>query len=221
MTKINEKINKEIIDKQRLDDAVQTLCADIESQSESAIDFLKSRFNDLITEEEKSLETFSNIEKFEDFINDARTSYINNVTYLPKVECDRINAMYDNLHDSCVPYVKTLQRIKELPYHLTYNGKKFMANSEEIRNAISKNFVAVLSEEQIKYYGLLAKAKNALSEITSFEVKNNFEKFCGNGFYSDTKMNFYRRIEFFPYLLQLNEQNFLNSCRAGMFEKKF
>jgi hypothetical protein len=29
MTKINEKINKEIIDKQRLDDAVQTLFADI------------------------------------------------------------------------------------------------------------------------------------------------------------------------------------------------
>jgi predicted small secreted protein len=56
------------------------LINDITRQSTNAIKILRERFKDEITDDVKSLERFSDVAKFEDFINDARTSYIANVT---------------------------------------------------------------------------------------------------------------------------------------------
>jgi hypothetical protein len=91
-----------------LHDAVDTLINDITRQSANAIKILRERFTDEITDDVKSLERFSDVAKFEDFINDARTSYIANVVYLPFEERDSINRMYDDLHNGCIDAVRIL-----------------------------------------------------------------------------------------------------------------
>jgi hypothetical protein len=80
MKKINTELSKVVYDEPTFADAVDTLINDITRQSTNAIKILRERFKDEITDDVKTLETFSDVAKFEDFINDARTSYIANVT---------------------------------------------------------------------------------------------------------------------------------------------
>jgi hypothetical protein len=67
-------------------------------------------------------------------------------------EKERINGIYDNLYDTCIGAVKDLQRLFSLPYRLDYDGKKLVANRDEVSEAIRDNFKVELSEDERKYF---------------------------------------------------------------------
>jgi hypothetical protein len=85
--------------------------------------------------------------------------------------------MYDNLYDTCIGAVKDLQRLFSLPYRLDYDGKKLVANRDEVSEAIRVNFKVELSEDERKYYGLVANVVNALNEMQAFEKEHGYVQF--------------------------------------------
>jgi hypothetical protein len=73
--------------------------------------------------------------------------------------------------------VKDLQRLFSLPYRLDYDGKKLVANRDEVSEAIQVNFKVELSEDERKYYGLVANVVNALNEMQDFEKEHGYVQF--------------------------------------------
>jgi hypothetical protein len=100
--------------------------------------------------------------------------------------------MYDNLYDTCIGAVKDLQRLFSLPYRLDYDGKKLVANRDEVSEAIQVNFKVELSEDERKYYGLVANVVNALNEMQTFEKEHGYMQFSYNG------INAISQVRLFP-----------------------
>jgi hypothetical protein len=109
---------------------------DIENVSARAISIIRDNFKDEVNDTVESLTVFSNEAKFKSFIEDARNSYLSAIKYIPDTEKARINGIYDNLYDTCIGAVKDLQRLFSLPYRLDYDGKKLVANRDEVSEAI-------------------------------------------------------------------------------------
>jgi hypothetical protein len=101
-----------------------------------AISIIRDNFKDEVNDTVESLTVFSNEAKFKSFIEDARNSYLSAIKYMPDTEKARINGIYDNLYDTCIGAVKDLQRLFSLPYRLDYDGKKLVANRDEVSEAI-------------------------------------------------------------------------------------
>jgi hypothetical protein len=216
MEKINTELSKVVYDEPTFADAVDTLINDITRQSANAIKILRERFTDEITDDVKSLERFSDVAKFEDFINDARTSYIANVVYLPFEEKDRINRMYDDLHNGCIDAVRILQKLFQLPYDLKYDGIKLVPDKSVIEKEIRKNFIVPLTDEQREYFTLIAAVHNAIADLNQFEQEHKLNEFSVRG-YSDIKFGIYKKIEPFPYFLKFDEANYIDGLKTGMF----
>jgi hypothetical protein len=216
MEKINTELSKVVYDEPTFADAVDTLINDITRQSANAIKILRERFTDEITDDVKSLERFSDVAKFEDFINDARTSYIANVVYLPFEEKDRINRMYDDLHNGCIDAVRILQKLFQLPYDLKYDGIKLVPDKSVIEKEIRKNFIVPLTDEQREYFTLIAAVHNAIADLNQYETEHKLNEFSVRG-YSDIKFGIYKKIEPFPYFLKFDEANYIDGLKTGMF----
>jgi hypothetical protein len=135
---------------------------DIENVSSRAISIIREHFKDEVNDTVESLTTFSNTDKFKAFIEDARQSYLNAVHFMPECERQRVNRVYDNLYDTCIGAVKDLQRLFSLPYRLDYDGKKLVANRDEVSEAIRDNFKVELSEDERTYFSLTADVVNSL-----------------------------------------------------------
>jgi hypothetical protein len=161
MEKISNKLEAEIFDERAFEDAVTSLLDDISNVSSKAISTLKDNFKDEITGDIKSLTTFANEAKFKSFIEDARSSYLGAIRFIPDTEKQRINGMYDNLFESCIGAVRDLQRLFGMGYHLKFDGDKLSADKEEISSKIRPNFLIDLSPEQRQYYTLRANVVNA------------------------------------------------------------
>jgi hypothetical protein len=216
MKKINTELSKVVYDEPTFADAVDTLINDITRQSANAIKILRERFTDEITDDVKTLDTFADVTKFEDFINDARTSYIANVVYLPFEEKDRINRMYDDLHNGCIDAVRILQKLFQLPYDLKYDGIKLVPDKSVIEKEIRKNFIVPLTDEQREYFTLIAAVHNAIADLNQFEQEHKLNEFSVRG-YSDIKFGIYKKIEPFPYFLKFDEANYIDGLKTGMF----
>ena len=216
MKKINVELSKTIYDEVAFADAVDTLINDITRQSTNAIKILRERFKDEITDEVETLETFSDVAKFENFINDARTSYIANVTFMPFEERDRINRMYDDLRNGCIDAVKILEKLFKLPYHLTYDGAKLVPDKSAIENEIRKNFIVPLTDEQREYFAKLASVHNAIADLNQFEDSHKLNLFSEHG-YSDIRYGIYKQIKPFDYLINFDERRYINSIKGGVF----
>jgi transcriptional regulator NrdR family protein len=216
MEKINAELGKVVCDELAFNDAVDTLINDITRQSANAIKILRERFTDEITDDVKSLERFSDVAKFEDFINDARTSYVNNVTFMPFEERDRINRMYDDLRNACVDAVKILAKLFQLPYDLKYDGIKLVPDKSVIEKEIRKNFIVPLTDEQREYYVKLASVHNSIADLNQFEQEHKLNEFSVHG-YSDIRFGLYKNIKPYNFLLNFNEANYIDGLKTGMF----
>jgi hypothetical protein len=158
--KISNELSENIIDEQRFNEALNTLMNDIENVSSRAISIIRDNFRSEINDSIESLAVFADEAKFKSFIEDARNSYLSAVKFMPDGEKSRINTMYDNLYDTCIGAVKDLQRLFSLPYRLDYDGKKLVANRDEVSEAIRDNFKVELSEDERKYFSLTANVVN-------------------------------------------------------------
>ena len=216
MKKINAELGKVVYNEVVFSDAVDTLINDITKQSTNAIKILRERFKDEITDEVETLDIFSDVEKFENFINDARTSYINAVTFLPFEERDRINRVYDDLRNGCMDAVKILQNLFKLPYGLKYDGTKLIPDKSLIEKEIRKNFIVPLSDEQRAYYTKIASVHNAIADLNQYETEHKLNEFSVRG-YSDIRYGIYKKIEPFPYFLSFDEVHFVDSIKGGVF----
>lgn len=216
MKKISTELEKVVYDEPAFADTVDTLINDITRQSVNAIKILRERFTDEITGDVKSLERFSDVPKFEDFINDARTSYVNNVTFMPFEEKDRINRMYDDLRNACVDAVKILAKLFKLPYDLKYDGAKLVPDKSVIEKEIRKNFIVPLTDEQREYYTKLAAVHNAISELNQFEDSHKLNLFSEHG-YSDIRYGIYKQIKPFDYFVNFDDRRYINSIKGGVF----
>jgi hypothetical protein len=216
MKKISTELEKVVYDEPAFADAVDTLINDITRQSTNAVKILRERFADEITDKVETLETFSDVAKFEDFINDARTSYTNAVTFMPFEEKDRINRMYDDLHDVCIDAVKILQKLFQLPYDLKYDGIKLVPDKSRIEKEIRKNFVVPLTDEQREYYTKLAAVHNAISELNQFEDSHKLNLFSEHG-YSDIRYGIYKQIKPFDYFVNFDDRRYIDSVKRGVF----
>jgi hypothetical protein len=216
MKKISTELEKVVYDEPAFADAVDTLINDITRQSTNAIKILRERFTDEITDDVKSLERFADVTKFEDFINDARTSYIANVVYLPFEEKDRINRMYDDLHNGCIDAVRILQSLFKLPYDLKYDGAKLVPDKSEIEKEIRKNFIVPLTDEQREYYTRIASLHNAIADLNQFEDSHKLNLFSEHG-YSDIRYGIYKQIKPFDYFVNFDERRYINSIKGGVF----
>ena len=216
MKKIECELSKTIYDEVAFNDAVSTLIADITTVSSRAIKVLRDKFSDKITDDISSLQTFADVEKFEDFINTAHDSYINAVSYMPFSEKDRIDRLYKELHDGCISFVRDLQRIFALGYSLTFDGTRLIPNKTEIEKNIKKNFIVPLTDEQREYYVKLAAVHNAISELNQFEDSHKLNLFSVRG-YSSIRYGIYKKLEPFPYFLSFDEAHFIDSIKGGVF----
>lgn len=216
MKKIITELDKVVYDEPTFADAVDTLINDIKRQSANAIKILRERFKDEITEEVETLDTFSDVAKFEDFINDARTSYVNNVTFMPFEEKDRINRMYDDLRNACIDAVKILQKLFQLPYDLKYDGIKLVPDKSLIEKEIRKNFVVSLSDEQREYYTKIAAVHNAITDLNQFEDSHKLNLFSEHG-YSDIRYGIYKQIKPFDYFVNFDDRRYIDSVKGGVF----
>ena len=216
MKKISTELEKIVYDEPAFADAVDTLINDISRQSTNAIKILRERFKNEITDDISSLQTFSDVEKFENFINDARTSYTNAVTFMPFEERDRINRMYGDLHDVCINAVKILAKLFKLPYNLKYDGIKLVPDKSRIENEIRKNFVVPLTDEQREYYTKLASVHNAIADLNQFEDSNKLNLFSEHG-YSDIRYGIYKQIKPFDYFVNFDDRRYINSIKGGVF----
>jgi hypothetical protein len=216
MKKIECELSKTIYDEVAFNDAVSTLIADITTVSSRAIKVLRDKFSDKITDDISSLQTFADVEKFEDFINTAHDSYINAVSYMPFSEKDRINRLYKELHDGCISFVRDLQRIFALGYSLTFDGTKLIPDKSLIEKNIKKNFIVPLTDEQRAYYTKIAAVHNAIADLNQYETEHKLNEFSVRG-YSDIKFGIYKKIEPFPYFLKFDEAHFIDSIKGGVF----
>jgi hypothetical protein len=216
MKKIECELSKTIYDEVAFNDAVSTLIADITTVSSRAIKVLRDKFSDKITDDISSLQTFADVEKFEDFINTAHDSYINAVSYMPFSEKDRIDRLYKELHDGCISFVRDLQRIFALGYSLTFDGAKLIPDKAEIEKNIKKNFIVPLTDEKREYYRLLASVRNSITDLNQYETEHKLNEFSVRG-YSDIKFGIYKKIEPFPYFLKFDEAHFVDSIKGGVF----
>jgi hypothetical protein len=219
MEKINAELGKVVCDELAFNDAVDTLINDITRQSANAIKILRERFKDEITDDVKSLERFSDVAKFEDFINDARTSYVNNVTFMPFEERDRINRMYDDLRNACVDAVKILAKLFQLPYDLKYDGIKLVPDKSVIEKEIRKNFIVPLTDEQREYFTLIASVHNAIADLNQYETEHKLNEFSVRG-YSDIRYGIYKQIKPFDYFVNFDDRRYINSIKGGVFFPK-
>jgi hypothetical protein len=219
MEKINAELGKVVCDELAFNDAVDTLINDITRQSANAIKILRERFTDEITDDVKSLERFSDVAKFEDFINDARTSYVNNVTFMPFEERDRINRMYDDLRNACVDAVKILAKLFQLPYDLKYDGIKLVPDKSVIEKEIRKNFIVPLTDEQREYFTLIASVHNAIADLNQYETEHKLNEFSVRG-YSDIRYGIYKQIKPFDYFVNFDDRRYINSIKGGVFFPK-
>ena len=213
--KINNKLSSEIIDEQRFADAVQTLLNDISSVSSKAISILRDNFQSEINDGIESLTTFSDTDKFQAFIEDARQSYLNAVHFMPDTEKSRINAIYDGLYDTCIGAVKDLQRLFKLPYKLEYDGKQLTANRDEISKAIRPNFKIEISEDERKYFSRVANVVNSLQEMNDFEKSHGYVQFSYNGINQLSKYGYFRKVNPMPFYQKFDEQHFIDALRNG------
>lgn len=219
MKKISTELEKIVYDEPTFADAVDTLINDIKRQSANAIKILRERFKDEITEEVETLDTFSDVAKFEDFINDARTSYVNNVTFMPFEEKDRINRMYDDLRNACVDAVKILAKLFKLPYDLKYDGAKLVPDKSVIEKEIRKNFIVPLTDEQREYYTKLASVHNSIADLNQFEDSHKLNLFSEHG-YSDIRYGIYKQIKPFDYFVNFDDRRYIDSVKGGVFFPK-
>jgi hypothetical protein len=213
--KISNKLSETIIDQVRFDEALNTLMNDIENVSARAISIIRDNFKDEVNDTVESLTVFSNEAKFKSFIEDARNSYLSAVKFMPDGEKSRINTMYDNLYDTCIGAVKDLQRLFSLPYRLDYDGKKLVANRDEVSEAIRVNFKVELSEDERKYYGLVANVVNALNEMQAFEKEHGYVQFSYNGINQLSKYGYFRKVNPMPFYQKFDEQHFIDALKNG------
>lgn len=216
MKKINAELSKTIYDEVAFNDAVSTLVTDITTVSSRAIKVLRERFKDEISDDEATLCTFADVEKFENFINGAHDSYINAVSYMPFSEKDRIDRLYKELHDGCISFVRDLQRIFALGYSLTYDGAKLIPDKEEISKKIKPNFEVKLSPEKREYYKRIAAVHNAIEDLNQYETEHKLNEFSVRG-YSSIRYGIYKKLEPFPYFLSFDEAHFIDSVKTGIF----
>jgi hypothetical protein len=188
---------------------------DIENVSARAISIIRNNFKDEVNDTVESLTVFSNEAKFKSFIEDARNSYLSAVKFMPDGEKSRINTMYDNLYDTCIGAVKDLQRLFSLPYRLDYDGKKLVANRDEVSEAIRVNFKVELSEDERKYYGLVANVVNALNEMQDFEKEHGYVQFSYNGINSLSKYGYFRKVLPMSFYQKFDEQHFIDALKNG------
>jgi hypothetical protein len=135
--KISNKLSETIIDQVRFDEALNTLMNDIENVSAGRFQSSVNNFKDEVNDTVESLTVFSNEAKFKSFIEDARNSYLSAVQVHARHRESNVSiGIYDNLYDTCIGAVKDLQRLFSLPYRLDYDGKKLVANRDEVSEAI-------------------------------------------------------------------------------------
>jgi hypothetical protein len=149
------------------------------------------------------------------FIEDARQSYLNAVHFMPDAEKERVNAIYDNLYDTCIGAVKDLQRLFSLPYKLDYDGKKLVANRDEVSEAIRDNFKVELSEDERTYFSLTADVVNSLDAMHDFEVKHGFVKFSYSGINSLSRLGYFRKVLPMNFYQKFDEQHFIDALKNG------
>jgi hypothetical protein len=219
MKKINNELEKIIYDEQRFNDAVTTICNDIESQSRKAIETLRKHFGDEITNDIDSLHTFNDEARFREFIKSARASYINAVKFMPSEEKSRIYAMYDDLYDGCVDSVKCLQRLFKLPYSLHYDGTSLSIDEKEVAKKIRQNFEIKLSDEEREYYSLVAGVVNSLNAMHDFETKHGYIEFSFNGINRLNRLGFFRKVLPMVFYKDFSEEKFLAALRGGTIGK--
>jgi hypothetical protein len=147
MEKINAELGKVVCDELAFNDAVATMITDITTVSSRAIKVLREHFKDEVTDDEATLCTFADTAKFEDFISTSRDSYLGNIKFVPFEEKDRVCRLYQELHDTCISFVKDLQRLYGLGYTLQYDGAKLIPDKAEIEKNIKKNFIVPLTDE--------------------------------------------------------------------------
>lgn len=213
--KISNKLNESIIDEQRFDEALNTLMNDIENVSSRAISVIKDNFKSEVNDTIESLTTFRDEAKFRTFIEDARQSYLNAVHFMPDAEKERVNAIYDNLYDTCIGAVRDLQRLFKLPYRLVYDGEKLVANRDELSKAIQGNFKVELSEDERKYYGLVANVVNSLQEMNDFEKSHGYIEFSYNGINSLSKYGYFRKQLPMPFYQKFDVQHYVDALKNG------
>lgn len=215
MKKINTELEKIIYDEQRFNDAVTTICNDVESQSSKAIETLRKHFGDEITNDIDSLHTFSDEARFREFIKSARASYINAVKFLPTEEKNRIYAMYDDLYDSCIDSVKCLQRLFKLPYSLHYDGTSLSIDEKEVAKKIRPNFVVNISDEQREYFRLMANTVNSLNAMHDFEERHNYVRFSFNGINNLSRLGYFRKVAPMVFYQSFDETHFIDALKNG------
>lgn len=213
--KISNELSENIIDEQRFYEALNTLVNDIENVSSRAIKVLREHFKDEVNDTVESLTVFSDEKKFQEFIEDARNSYLSAIKYIPDTEKARINGIYDNLYDTCIGAVRDLQRLFKLPYKLEYDGKRLTANRDEISKAIRPNFKIEISEDERKYYGLVADVVNALDAMHDFEMKHGYVKFSYSGINSLSKYGYFRKQLPMPFYQKFDIQHYVDALKNG------
>lgn len=216
MEKINAELGKVVCDELAFNDAVATMITDITTVSSRAIKVLREHFKDEITDDEATLCTFADTAKFEDFISTSRDSYLGNIKFVPFEEKDRVCRLYQELHDTCISFVKDLQRLYGLGYTLQYDGAKLIPNKTEIEKNIKKNFIVPLTDEKREYYRLLASVRNSIADLNQFEQEHKLNEFSVRG-YSDIRFGLYKNIKPYSFLLNFNEANYIDGLKTGMF----
>jgi hypothetical protein len=216
MEKINAELGKVVCDELAFNDAVATMITDITTVSSRAIKVLREHFKDEVTDDEATLCTFADTAKFEDFISTSRDSYLGNIKFVPFEEKDRVCRLYQELHDTCISFVKDLQRLYGLGYTLQYDGAKLIPDKAEIEKEIRKNFIVPLTDEQREYFTLIAAVHNAIADLNQYETEHKLNEFSVRG-YSDIKFGIYKKIEPFPYFLKFDEANYIDGLKTGMF----
>lgn len=215
MEKINAKLADEIFDERAFEDAVSSLLNDVSNVSSKAISTLKDNFKDEITGDIKSLTTFANEDLFAKFIDDAKKSYIHAVKFVPESEKNRIEAMYNSIFDNCINAVKDLQRLFGMGYHLKFDGEKLSADKEEISSKIRPNFKVNFSDDERKYFGLVADVANSLSEMHDFEKKHGYIEFSYNGRNALSRFGYFRRIAPMSFYEKFDLESFVNALKVG------
>jgi hypothetical protein len=108
-----------------------------------------------------------------------------------------------------------LQRLFKLPYKLEYDGKLVDRNRDEMSEAIRDNFKVELSEDERKYYGLVANVVNALDAMHDFEIKHGYMKFSYDGINQLSKYGYFRKVNPMPFYQKFDEQHFVDALKNG------
>lgn len=215
MKTINAELEKIIYDEARFKDAVQTIVSDVLSQSTTAIKKLKANFEGEIDSNVESLKIFADEALFQTFLDNAKQSYLGAIKFIPDTEKSRITAMYDNLYDTCIDSVRTLQRLFKLPYSLHYDGTSLSVDEKEVSKKIKPNFEIKLSDEEREYYSLVAGVVNSLNAMNDFEEQHNYVKFSYNGINRINQFGFFQKVAPMAFYMNFTEATFLAALRGG------